>query len=84
MHEEINSFFLSFLSQYQYWAWNIKYAWKKQISSEKASKIYYMEDLHLQFPSTDLHLEFGTGVHMFSNNLIVFLNFLFKLMQLVH
>ena len=36
------------------------YAWKKT-SSEKESKIYYMGDLHLQLPSTDLHLEFGTG-----------------------
>ena len=38
------------------------YAWKKPISSEKASKIYYMGDLHLQLPSTDFHLEFDTGV----------------------
>ena len=38
-----------------------KNALKKQISREKASKSYYMEDLHLQLPSTDLHLEFGTG-----------------------
>ena len=38
-----------------------KNAWKKQISSEKASKSYCMGDLHLQLPSIDLHLEFGTG-----------------------
>ena len=31
----------------------LKYAWKKQISSEKASKLFYMGDLHLQLPSTD-------------------------------
>ena len=37
------------------------YAWKKQISSEKANKIHYMGDLHLQLPSTDLYLECGTG-----------------------
>ena len=24
-------------------------------------KLYYMGDLHLQLPITDLHLEFGTG-----------------------
>ena len=37
------------------------YASKKQILSEKASKIFYMGDLHLQLPSTDLQSEFGTG-----------------------
>ena len=36
------------------------YAWKKQISSEKASQIFYMGYLHLQLPSTDSHLKFGT------------------------
>ena len=34
---------------------------KTQFSREKASKICYMGDLPLQFPSTDLHLEFGMG-----------------------
>ena len=38
------------------------YAWNKLISGKKASKIYYMEDFHLQFPRTDFHLEFGTGL----------------------
>ena len=34
---------------------------REQISSEKASKLYYMRDLHLHLPSTDLHFEFGMG-----------------------
>ena len=28
----------------------LKYASKKQISSDKASKMYYMRDMHLQLP----------------------------------
>ena len=39
------------------------YAWKKQISNERSSKIYYIGGLNLQLPSTDLHLEFGTGAY---------------------
>ena len=45
------------------------YAWNKQISSEKASKIYCTGDLHLQLP--DIYLEFGTGYSM--ENWLVFL-----------
>ena len=44
------------------------YALKKQSSSEKASKIYYMGDLHLQLTSADLQLEFGTGSSNFAFN----------------
>ena len=37
------------------------YDWRKQISSDKASKIYYMRGLLLQLLSIDLLLELGTG-----------------------
>ena len=43
------------------------HAWKKRISGEKASKIYYMGDLYLQMPSTDFYSEFGTGISHESN-----------------
>ena len=33
----------------------------------EASKIYYMGDFHLQLSSTDLHLEFGTGIMLLLN-----------------
>ena len=42
----------------------LKYAWKKRNSSDKASEIYYMGDLNLQLPSTDLHLDLGMGGSM--------------------
>ena len=41
------------------------YARKRQNSSENASKIYYIGDLDLKLPSTDLQLEFGTGCYFF-------------------
>ena len=46
----------------------LKFAWKKQISREKTSIIYYMGDLHLQLPSTDLQLEFGKGLCFWTKN----------------
>ena len=42
----------------------LRNAWKKQISSTKSSKVYYMGELHLLLSSTDLHLEFGAGSYM--------------------
>ena len=42
----------------------LTYALKNQISSEKLSKIYYMGDLHLQLPSSELQLEFCTGLYL--------------------
>ena len=64
----LSSLWSSFLRHRNCWkvrfcAVNIRL--KQAVSSDEASKTNYMGDLHLQLPSTALHLEFGTGTILF-------------------